>query len=476
MLKFFESPNFKPVSRQMFKIAIPIAISGLVMQVQTLIDTAFLARYTTTLADGTVLSGSQILSAVGNVFFPYLVAISFVWSIVTGAVVLVSQRLGAGQPDQARQYAVSSLKYNTLLGWLIYLFWLFFGEKVFLAMGVKEPILTVSLQYLRFLSLELIYLGLGNSVGAVFQGIGNTRPEMVTGIMRSLLHIFLDYLLIFGNFGLPEMGVAGAGLASSLSGLIGTLTLTVIFLTSKDKPFYVHLRDILRAPVKTYATVLKVGLPVGLEDMLWNLGNLILATFLNRISTEAVGIYRLVYQIEVTPIYFYMGLARAVTTLVGNRTGERKLPEAREAAKIGTFYTASFCILFATAFCAVPRQIIAIFTPDPHLITVAAPLLVITAFTMIPRSINIISGNAIRGYGDTLWMLATQVFGIFFIIALSYALMFPLGLGMYGLFIGMFSDETLRSVVNTIRFYRGETSIFHRKPLTELNTAAGGTE
>jgi Na+-driven multidrug efflux pump len=59
-------------------------------------------------------------------------------------------------------------------------------------------------------------------------------------------------------------------------------------------------------------------------------------------------------------------------------------------------------------------------------------------------------------------MLATQIFGIVFIISLSYALMFPLGLGMYGLFIGMFSDETVRCVINTIRFYHGETSIFHK--------------
>jgi Na+-driven multidrug efflux pump len=93
--------------------------------------------------------------------------------------------------------------------------------------------------------------------------------------------------------------------------------------------------------------------------------------------------------------------------------------------------------------------------------------LVITAFTMMPRAVNIISGNGIRGYGDTMWMLATQIFGIIFILSLSYILMFPVGLGIYGLFIGMFSDETLRGIINTIRFYRGETSIFHKAPLIE---------
>lgn len=461
-MKLFKSPNFKPFSRQMLHIAIPIAISGVITQVQSLIDTAFLARYTTTLPGGSVLTGTEILSAVGNVFFPYLVTISFIWSIGTGVVVLVSQRLGADDPENAKKYALSGLKYNTLLSWLVYFFWLIFGGKVLAALGVKEPILSVSLSYLKFMSLELFYIGMWTSVGAIFQGAGNTRPEMFTGIFRSILHILLDYAFIFGNFGFPEMGVSGAGIASSLSGFIAAGIMLTIFLTTKDFPFKVTFKSLITSPLKPYLKVLKVGLPVGLEDMLWNLGNLVLAYFLNRISGEAVGIYRLVYQIECTPIYFYNGLARAVTTLVGQRTGERDLPAAKESGLIGTFYTISFCLLFSVAFLILPRQIISIFTPDMALIQKSAPFLMITAFTMIPRALNIISGNGIRGYGDTLWMLATQVFGVVFIISLSYTLMFPLGLGMYGLFIGMFSDETVRCIINTIRFYRGETSIFHK--------------
>ena len=461
-MKLFSSKNFKPYSKHMMRIAIPIAISGVIMQIQSLIDTAFLARYTTTLADGSILTGSEILSAVGNVFFPYLVTISFIWSIGTGVVVLVSQRLGANDPQNARKYANAGLKYNTILSCLVYFFWLFLGKKVLILLGVHEPILSVSLEYLRYMSLELFYVGMATSVYAIFQGVGNTKPEMYVGIFRSLLHIVLDYVFIFGHFGAPELGVAGAGIASSVSGLVATTIMMVIFLTIKDFPFKTSFKSLITTPIKPYLKVLKVGLPVGLEDMLWNVGNLVLAYFLNLISAEAVGIYRLVYQIECTPCYFYTGLARAVTTIVGQKTGERKLDAAKESGLIGTFYTLSFCVLFAMSFLVFPKQILSIFTPDLALIQKAAPFLMITAFTMMPRAMNIISGNGIRGYGDTIWMLATQIFGIVFIISLSYALMFPLGLGMYGLFIGMFSDETVRCVINTIRFYRGETSIFHK--------------
>jgi putative MATE family efflux protein len=465
-MKLFSSPNFKPFSKRMFKIALPIALSGIIMQVQMLIDTAFLARYSTTMPDGRILSGSEILSAVGNVFFPYIVTISLIWSIGTGVIILVSQYIGAGKPGEAKNYTLAGLKYNTLLSWLVFIFWLLFAEKVFLLLGVNEEILGLSVEYLRFVSLELLYLGMSTTINAVFQGAGNTRPEMLTGIFRSLLHIILDYILIFGHFGFPELGVMGAGIASSVSGLISTMLMFTLLIKSKTLPFKVDVKSLIRVPLQPYFKVLKLGLPSGIEEMMWNAGNLVLAYFLNLISVEAVGIYRLVYQIEITPVYFYQGLARAVTTLVGQRTGERDIPAAKESGLIGTFYTISFCFLFTFVFAMLPKQIISIFTPDPHLIEKSAPFLVITAFTMIPRAVNIISGNGIRGYGDTLWMLVTQIFGIVFVLSLSYTLMFPLGLGMYGLFIGMFADETVRGIINTTRFYRGETSIFHKSVIT----------
>jgi len=465
-MKLFKSPNFKPFSKQMFRIALPIALSGIIMQLQMLIDTAFLARYTTTI-NGNVLSGSDILSAVGNVFFPYMVTISFIWALGTGVVVLVSQHLGANNPDQARTVGNVAIKYNTLLSWVGFAFWFFFAKKVFTLMGVQEPILTLSLQYITFISIELLYMGASTSVNAIFQGTGNTRPEMYAGVFRSVLHIVLDYILIFGNFGFPELGVAGAGIASTASGFFATIVMIVFFTKTKNLPFKVSLKSIFVAPIKPYLKLLRVALPSSLEEMLWNFGNLVLAYFLNLLSKDAVGIYRLVYQIEITPIFFYQGLARAVTTLVGQRTGARDLAGAKESGLIGTFYSVSFCLLFTATFIAIPKLILSIFTPDVQLIDKAAPLLVITAFTMMPRAVNIISGNGIRGYGDTMWMLATQIFGIIFILSLSYILMFPVGLGIYGLFIGMFSDETLRGIINTIRFYRGETSIFHKAPLIE---------
>jgi putative MATE family efflux protein len=450
--------------RRMLAIAVPIAISGLVTQAQMLIDTAFLGHYETHTADGTVLGGAEFLSAIGNVFFPYIVTLAFIWSITTGTIVLVSQRLGAGKPEDARRYAESSMKYNGLLSVIMYLVWFFAGPFVFQLMGVREPTLGLSVEYLRWMSLELLYLGVGVTSGAVFQGIGITRPEMYTGILRSALNIVLDWVLIYGRFGFPEMGAAGAGLATSLSGLIATAVMLAIVFRSKKTPFRLSLGGILKARFKPYREVVEVGLPTGIEDSLWNFGNLVLATFLNSLDAAAVGIYRLVVQIELTPVFFYFGIARAVTTIVGYRTGERRIDEAKRTGLVASFDTFVFCLLFSASFILFPRQILGIFTSNTGVVAAAAPYLTVAAFTMLPKAINIISGNGIRGYGDTLWMLVTQVFGIAFLVSVSWFLIFRLGLGMIGLFIALFLDETIRGIINTVRFYRGEYSVFHKAP------------
>jgi Na+-driven multidrug efflux pump len=81
---------------------------------------------------------------------------------------------------------------------------------------------------------------------------------------------------------------------------------------------------------------------------------------------------------------------------------------------------------------------------------------------MIPKVVNIVSGNGIRGYGDTVWMLVTQIFGIIFVVIGAFLGLQVFGWGMFGLYMVLLADEIIRGTANTLRFYRGETSLFHK--------------
>jgi Na+-driven multidrug efflux pump len=83
----------------------------------------------------------------------------------------------------------------------------------------------------------------------------------------------------------------------------------------------------------------------------------------------------------------------------------------------------------------------------------AAPILLVSCLTFLPRSVNFMAGSGIRGLGNTAWMFWTQVFGTVFIVSLGRLLIFAAGLGVKGLFIAMLADEGVRSLVNSIRFF-----------------------
>jgi Na+-driven multidrug efflux pump len=124
-------------------------------------------------------------------------------------------------------------------------------------------------------------------------------------------------------------------------------------------------------------------------------------------------------------------------------------------------------VVIAALYFAFPKLILRIFTNDRSLIDYAASFLLIIPFIMFPQAINIVIGRGIRGMGDTRWMLYSQIFGTCLVITLSYLLIFTAGLGLLGIFITLLIDETVRGVINLLRFWKGR-EFFFLKPFEKL--------
>jgi putative MATE family efflux protein len=288
-------------------------------------------------------------------------------------------------------------------------------------------------------------------------------------MLRSLLNIFLDWLLIFGKFGVPALGIKGAALATVISDFIGIPILFIIILRLNNKPFKIDLLSIFLSKWKHYKTVIKIGLPSGLEDVIWSLGNLIIVLFLNKLGKIETGIYNLIMRIELTPYFIYIGFAKAAQTLVGNRIGEKNIKGAIEDGLSCLKYTLYVGIFFLIVFLFLPERVLALFTPETDYVKIVIPFLMLAAAYLIPKAINITVGHSIRGYGDTRWMLYTQIFGTIFLVSLSYFFIFIMNTGIYGFFYALIFDETIRATINIIRFLRGEnwSSAFNYKELLQ---------
>jgi putative MATE family efflux protein len=441
--------SLKAKHKQILTIATPVIVTSMVTQIQILTDSIFVGHL-----------DSSLFAAIGNVMFPLFLAMSFLWATPTGTTVLIAQKIGAKKPDEGAAVAESSFKFNTLIALGLAVVWFFACRPIFVLMGVTEPVLTQSVAYARILSAFLLMLGIHSTIAAIFQGIGITVPVMVVGFFGSVMNIFLDWVMIFGKFGFPAMGLAGAAWATVISSVLGFPIIFIWLLALKRKPFHMHAGRMLKRPLKDYLPVLKIGLPAGLEDVLWNGGNLVLVRFLNALAPlgpgiYAVGVYTLITRIASTPVLVYLGFSKAAQTLVGNRTGEK---DSRGAIRDGLhcmIWTAAVTVVFVVIFTFWPGQTLGIFTKDTELIRISIPYLFLFTAALIPQAFNITIGHSIRGFGDTRWMLLTQIGGTIFMIVGAWIFMFPLKFAFVGLFIIMIADEIIRAAINFFRYMKG---------------------
>jgi putative MATE family efflux protein len=429
--------------RQLLSIALPIMVQTLVSHLQIVIDRAFLGNL-----------DSLYLSALGNVMVPYNAVSYFLVSAATGLTVLTAQAVGAGRSDRARRLTESSLFFSTILGMLLFAFWLAAGRGIFVLLGARDGVLDAALRYLRFLAFSLVVLGLETSSGAALQGAGITRPIMYAAVIKSLLNIFLDWVLIFGNLGFPALGIEGAALATSLANTVGAVVLFAALFAAK-LPFRISRRAILTPRWGDYWESMKIGLPAGLESFLWFAGQTVMVRIFNGISPRAMGIATLVQGIQITAVLIYLGFARGATTLVGQYLGQGSPKSAMRIAYLAQKIALGVSAAAGLVFLLFSRSLVGIFTDDPVVVETGARVLRIAAFTIQGQAVNMVIGSAIRGTGDTRWMLRTQIFGTVFVLAAAYFSVYRLGMGLVGVYGTMLADEYIRGGINLLRFARG---------------------
>jgi len=446
----------KVSTKKILTIAIPLILQQLSLQMQVWVDRAMLGHV-----------DSKYFSAVGNALIPFYAVVAVINAICRGSTILIAQNIGAKNISQSKDYAECSFIGNSIFPLMAFLFFFFASDFLFKLLGVQSPILEYSASYIKILSFTLLILGIVPTSASIMQGIGITKMIMIAGIISNILNIILDWILIYGKFGFPQMNIEGAALASTISNYAtAPIMITYVFL-SKNIPFKINIKKVLNFRWSLYKNVLKIGIPSGLEYMLWNVGTLIVISFLNRLDIMAAGIFTLIFSIESLPLFLYMGFANAALTLVGHKTGEEKHDQAVNAGFRCLRFSMIICAFIAVLYLFFPKVILGLFTNDKLLIGFSAPFLMFECITMFPKSINNVIGLGIRGTGDTRWMLYVQIFGTVLVITLSYVLIFIANLRLWGIFITLLVDETVRGVINLLRFWKGR-EFFFLKPFKKV--------
>ena len=244
------------------------------------------------------------------------------------------------------------------------------------------------------------------AAGAILEGVGTTRPIMVVGVVRSVLNIFLDWLLVYGYWGFPAMGLEGAALATLIANLVGCAILFYSLFLQGNLPFRLERKALFKPEGRPFREIARLGIPSGVEIFLYQVGNLVLVRFLNQIDAMAIGIYSLVISVQTIPVLIYMGFAKATTTMVGQYWGEERFADAKKIALYAQKLSVVTCAFMGMVFALIPRVLIRIFTrPGGDGARPTSPALRGPGLPVFQYCLS----YAIRATGDTKWMLTADL-------------------------------------------------------------------
>lgn len=427
----------------LLNIAVPIMLSNLISQLQMLIDRIFLGHV-----------NSMYMSVLGNVTSPMWTTMSFCFSIVTGASILISQSVGAGDNEHIEEYSGAMVKYNNIIPILLFFFWTFCAEFVFRLMGVSDGLMPMCLDYSRYYAPVFLITGLGGAFSVILQTSNYTKPLVIYGIIRSGVNIFLDWVMIFGRFGLPAMGIKGAAIATTIAEYSGLIFAVIFVVSSKKLNTKPSMKWVLKAHIKPYLLSAKLGVNTALEDFAWNLGNLLLIRILNAINEMAAGIYSIIFSVEVLAVVIIGAIGNGTMTLTGEAKGNNDLGKYKGVCVCAYGLCIVVGIITLGVCLAFPQQIISLFTNDKSIIASCGIYLIFISINLFAKSANIVVGNAIRGSGNTIWMLITQLFGTVWVVSVALLFVFVLKLGIAGVFLAVIVDEIVRSFINLGKYLR----------------------
>lgn len=387
------------------KVALPMMFSGFIQSIVLITDASFISRYST-----------EAFDAVGNAGLIYITFYMLIVGVGDGAQIVMARRIGENKHNMLSRVFSAGLIFQLLFTGLLFLFMFFLIPDWIKSYSLNQNIASFQGDFIEIRSWAIFPAGLFLMMQAYFLAKGKTLPVLIAAVLTASLNILLDYGLIFGQLGFPEMGVKGAALASTCSDLLGMLTMLCFFVLDKD-----HVLTRLRFfNMKSLLNLLKISSPIMIQ------GSLALGTWtIFFIMLEQRGIFELTVSQNIRSIYFLAfvpvwGFAGTTKTYISQYLGGQKENEIPTIQKRIQLLTTGFLIFFFHGAILYPEVLIGIINPEEAYIDMSAQILRLISVSIILYGIISVYYQTILGSGNTIYSLFIEITTILLYLSACY--------------------------------------------------------
>jgi len=429
--------------KTILKLALPIIAGMSTQMILSLVDTAMVGR---------LPEAEYALAAMGIAFFATWAVISFFSALSNGTLVLTSRNFGREKFWESGNVLKTSIIFGALLGIIVSAVVVSLAFPLSNLFAADKIVGQYAGEYLFYRFMAIPFFLVTVSFRGFYFGIGKTKIFMIAGITANVLNIAFDYILIYGAFGIKGMGLAGAGIGSSLATVVEVSIYFAFSLAPKCRNKYNIYRK-FKLNRSIAKSIVKISLPVSFQSIFVLTGLLLFISIIGITGTIQQAASQTVLSVMFLSYMPAMAFGIAAQTLVGKKLGENNIKSAKQwgfaTSKIATTYT----IFLGLIFILFPNMLIPLLTEDSAIIQTGIPLLRIAGFAQIFFGVGFVLSNGLISAGESFFVMLTDVtINWFVFIPVAYLLGIVLNMGVIGVWAAMPFYTILYAAVIFIKF------------------------
>lgn len=405
-----------PVPSLLIKMALPMMLSMLMLAVYNIVDSIFVSRIS-----------ENALTAVSLVYPFQMLFTSVAVGTAVGVNSLIARRLGEKRQQAADEAAVTG-QFLALLSGVFFMLVYGLFPRTLLSFFADDPeILDYATTYLRICGGFSGCVFLSVMSEKILQATGNTVRSMMVQLLGAIFNIVFDPILIFGLFGFPAMGVAGAAVAT-VAGQFASMVLSFIYMRRKDNLVTLKVRG-FRPKKQVIGEIYKVGLPSIVMQAIGSVTTFALNKILYLFTPTAVSVLGVYFKLQSFVFMPVFGLNSGAMPIMGYNYGARNKKRLMDALKCGVVYAFSIMMLGLLVFQLFPEQLLMMFDASENMIEIGVPALRTISICFPFAAIGIMLGSLFQAVGQGIYSMFNSLCRqLFALIPLAYLLAMTVGL------------------------------------------------
>lgn len=366
--------------------ALPLAASSILQQLFNSVDTAVVGRFASSQALAAVGSNSSLISLLINLFI----------GISLGANVVIAHYIGQKAEQNIEAAIHTAIVVAIASGFFVMILGQFIAKPVLLLMGTPEDVIDLAVLYLRIYLLGMPFIMLYDFGSSILRSTGDSKRPLYSLIVAGIINTALNLVLVIGF----RLSVAGVAIATVISNMVSS-GIVMYVLLHEAEPIRLNLRKLTIAP-KELKKILAIGIPAGLQGMMFSIANVCIQSTINSFGSDAIAGSAAALNFEFFAYFLVNAFAQATVTFTSQNYGAGEYERCRKIFRIAMVFSLVSCGLLSGVFVLGRGFFLRLYSTDPGVLVYANQRILIATTLELLTSIYEISAGAMRGLGHSL--------------------------------------------------------------------------